>query len=79
VLRVRRFAKHHLPSTKRAKELVDAARGRRSPGGAPAPAGGPEEELISPDLRERLAELLHDDVARLRAHMPPDFDGWGLC
>jgi hypothetical protein len=79
VLRVRRFAKHHLPYTKRAKELVDAARGRRSPGGAPAPAGGPPEELISPELRERLADLLHDDVARLRAHMPPDFDGWGLC
>lgn len=82
---VRRVAKKHAPQAKRAKELVDSVLARRAdrgpgadaePGGA---AGGePDDAVISIELRKRLADLLQDDVARFRAHMPPDFDGWGV-
>jgi hypothetical protein len=34
---------------------------------------------IPDDLRKRLADILTEDVRRLRAYMQPDFDGWGLA
>jgi hypothetical protein len=77
---VRRLAKKTVPQAKRAKELVDSVLARRAGAGAERDAPGrvEQDEVISAELRKRLAELLHDDVARFRAHMPPDFDGWGL-
>ena len=80
----RRMAKKHAPQAKRAKELVDSVLTRRASKNAVAlaerdvPARPQQDEVISPELRKRLAELLHDDVARFRTYMPPDFDGWGL-
>ena len=82
---LRRLAKKRAPQAKRAKELVDSVLTRRAVRGAAALpreqgtlAVQPEEAVISPELRKRLAGMLHDDVARFRAYMPPDFDGWGL-
>jgi hypothetical protein len=74
----RRFVKRHVPQAKRAKELVDSVMASRS---AAASGSSPESVRaeLSPELREKLADLLRDDVARLRAHMPPEFDGWGLA
>ncbi len=34
---------------------------------------------ISPDAESRLVATLREDIARLRAYMDEDFDGWGLC
>jgi|tagenome__1003787_1003787.scaffolds.fasta_scaffold20827250_2 hypothetical protein len=79
VLRARKFAKHHVPQTKRAKEWVDSALGRRRPTDAASPPGEEVDGVLSPELRRRLEDLLRDDVALLRRHMPPDFDGWGLA
>lgn len=81
---VRRMAKKHAPQAKRAKEVVDSVLARRAGRSTVAvtergaPRRDEPEEVISPELRQRLADLLHDDVARLRSYMPPDFDGWGL-
>jgi hypothetical protein len=73
----RRFVKRHVPQAKRAKELVDAMMTRRPGGGADStPSTAP---VVSPLLRTQLAELLGDDVARLRSYLPPGFDGWGLA
>ncbi|HYY79159.1 MAG TPA: sulfotransferase [Actinomycetes bacterium] len=33
---------------------------------------------IPPELEARLREELRDDVRRLRAHLGPGFDGWGI-
>jgi len=38
----------------------------------------PHETVIPPEVEERLHELLHADVARLRSFLGPDFDGWGI-
>lgn len=78
----RRWAKRHVPQAKRSKELVDSlltrrAFGTRGVAGTPD-AHAAEDQVISPQLRAKLADQLHDDVARLRSYMPPDFDGWGL-
>jgi len=62
--------------------LGDQIRAELSRVGADSGAAGPrveQEQVISAELRKRLADLLRDDVARFRAHMPPDFDGWGLA
>jgi hypothetical protein len=78
----RRMAKRYLPRSARAKEVVDHYLSRRGVDPAPAPeeAYGPlASDVFSPQLCERLADLLRDDVAVLRKHMPPDFDGWGLA
>jgi len=80
VLLGRQWAKHRLPQTKRAKELVDSALGRWGGRAEPAPAtGAREDSALAPELRERLADLLRDDVARFRQYMPAGFDGWGLA
>ena len=34
--------------------------------------------VISAEVERRIVEALRPDVHRLRAHMPPDFEGWGL-
>ncbi|MGY1681897.1 sulfotransferase domain-containing protein [Geodermatophilus sp. SYSU D01176] len=82
----RRFLKHHVPQAKRAKEWVDSLTARRGSGGAEtgrasssASGGRLAESVLPPELREQLADLLADDVARLRTYMGPDFDGWGLA
>jgi hypothetical protein len=81
LLRARKFAKHRLPQTKRAKELVDSMLSR--PSGPVArlegTTGDGDNGALSPELRLRLADLLRDDVAVLRRYMPADFDGWGLA
>jgi hypothetical protein len=69
-----------VPQAKRAKELVDSVLTRRQTTGVPAPAGGDgADAVLPPELTARLADLLREDVARLRRHMPPSFDGWGLA
>jgi hypothetical protein len=80
----RRIVKRHVPQAKRAKEMVDSLKARRTAGGpadgeGAGPASAEADAMISPVLRKELADLLRDDVARLRTYMPPGFDGWGLA
>jgi hypothetical protein len=80
----RRMAKRHVPQAKRAKELVDSLMTRRSAAAAPGAVAlddepGPDGAVLGPALRAQLADVLREDVARLRRHMPEDFDGWGLA
>ncbi|WP_369132360.1 sulfotransferase domain-containing protein [Modestobacter sp. I12A-02662] len=80
----RRLAKRHVPQAKRAKEVVDSLMTRRSAGtaqGVGVSEDGPDPDgaVLSPALRAQLADVLAEDVARLRRHMPEDFDGWGLA
>ena len=80
----RRIVKRHVPQAKRAKEMVDSLKARRTAGGpsdgeGAGPASAEADAVISPVLRKELADLLRDDVARLRTYMPPGFDGWGLA
>lgn len=35
--------------------------------------------IVSPELRSRLEDRLREDVARLRAYIGDDFDGWGIA
>ena len=79
VWKARRFLKRHVPQAKRAKELVDSMMARRNGAAPPLSTGAPADAVISPELRAQLAELLRDDVARLRGYMTPNFDGWGLA
>jgi hypothetical protein len=79
VWKARRLVKRHVPQAKRAKELVDSMMARRSGDlSAAAKAAPAADAVISPTLRVQLADLLRDDVTRLRAYMAPGFDGWGL-
>jgi hypothetical protein len=39
----------------------------------------PDQIAFSEPVRQRLEAALHDDVARLRDHLGPDFDGWGIA
>ncbi|MGH8968376.1 MAG: sulfotransferase domain-containing protein [Actinomycetes bacterium] len=85
----RQLVKRRFPQAKRAKELVDSVASKRrraaaEPLGAAAGAGGsapagPDDDSFPSPLRERLAELLVDDVARLRSHVGHGFDGWGIA
>jgi Sulfotransferase family len=38
----------------------------------------PARATVSDQLRARLESALRQDVARLRRHLEPDFDGWGI-
>jgi Sulfotransferase domain len=77
---LRKGLKKHLPIAKRFKELENNTisvlrklRGRAD--------GEPEKEqaiTITPNVREKLIELLRADVQQLRNYMGPDFDGWGI-
>lgn len=78
---VRRTLKRYVPTSKRAKELIDLAlptilAGRSRSNGAEA---GSTRFEIPHEVRGRLAERLHEDVARLRTYMPSGFDGWGIA
>lgn len=39
----------------------------------------PDRVAMSDDLRRELESRLRDDVRRLRTHLGPDFDGWGIA
>ncbi len=77
---LRKGLKKHLPATKRFKELETNIYSRlkrlwprtedRSVRAKPLP--------IPEAVRERLVNLLADDVRRLRSYLGPDFDGWGI-
>jgi hypothetical protein len=41
--------------------------------------GSGDRPRISGALRRELEDRLRDEVARLRAYMRPDFDGWGIA
>ncbi|MGH2698221.1 MAG: sulfotransferase domain-containing protein [Actinomycetota bacterium] len=81
---LRNTLKKRVPYSKRAKELVDSLgqrpkrftshRRERRDHSSPAPA----PNTIPDTTRTRLEEILAEDVARLRAYMPPGFDGWGI-
>jgi hypothetical protein len=68
--RLRRSMNRHLPDG-----LVPTPEGRNH---SPHPENVPRA-VIDPALRERLVEMLREDVMRLRAHMSHDFDGWGIA
>lgn len=82
----RQLVKRRFPQAKRAKELVDSVASRRSrPAASPRPAGtesrGTDDvvgDVFGSELRERLADLLAEDVTRLRRHLDAGFDGWGI-
>jgi Sulfotransferase domain len=80
----RRIAKRHLLQATRTKQVVDSMLSRRAERahigrGGTDPERAATDAIISPELRQRLGDLLRDDVARLRPYLPPDFDGWGLA
>ena len=74
----RRMAKRHLPQAKRAKEVVDSMLARRSAARSASAGEVAPEEVFTPEFRQRLADLLAEDTARLCRYMPVGFDGWGL-
>lgn len=80
--RVRATLKRKIPAAKRAKELFDRSWSspvRRRTDSAASGGLAPSEHVVMPDaVRQQLAEALRDDVARLRAYLPPGFDGWGI-
>lgn len=39
----------------------------------------PDQIAFSEPVRRRLEEALREDVARLRSHLGPGFDGWGIA
>jgi hypothetical protein len=77
-LSIRKWLKRHVPISKRAKELESNVlrafnRLKRHP------TDGPGRSFTIPDeMRERLTNLLADDVGRLRSFLGPQFDGWGI-
>jgi|tagenome__1003787_1003787.scaffolds.fasta_scaffold20775405_1 hypothetical protein len=80
-LGLRKGLKTHFPVTKRFKELesnvvhrLDAIRGRSSEDDPPRPA-----PVVDDDARRVIIEALAADVAKLRAYLGPDFDGWGIA
>ncbi|SFL25118.1 sulfotransferase family protein [Geodermatophilus ruber] len=80
-LRVRRGLKRRFPRTRRFKELESntLSRIRRVTGRSGGRTGPPPRVDIADALRERIGAVLADDVRRLRAHLGPDFDGWGIA
>lgn len=80
VWRLRHALKERVPAAKRAKEFVDSTLPRLMPAslrtGQASVVGLTD---LDADDRARLAELLADDVRKLRPLMPPGFDGWGIA
>jgi hypothetical protein len=35
--------------------------------------------VVTPELRDILADVLRSDIERLKQYMPADFDAWGIC
>jgi hypothetical protein len=77
---LRKSLKKYLPVSKRFKELENnISRGlsrlhRRSED----TQASAKAFMISEEVRERLVQLLEDDVRRLRCYMGPEFDTWGI-
>jgi len=79
---LRRTVKRYVPAAKRIKEMIDlvAPASLRWRSDRSHETDRPNSSFEIPDrVRARLAERLAEDVARLRTHMPPDFDGWGIA
>ena len=76
---LRKGLKKYVPATRRAKELENnmLAAFRRLGGRAPAPPAPPL--ILSPATRERLVEVLADDVRSMRDILGQDFHGWGIA
>jgi len=74
---VRRLVKRYVPAGKRIKELVDGTRARGAK--VEEPSDRSSRFTVPDDVRERLHELLREDVARFRTYMPDRFDGWGIA
>jgi hypothetical protein len=77
---LRHTLKRHFPASKRAKEIVDSA----FPGILNQFLRGPDKEsgssaIVSEALRSELSDGLRDEVRRLHAYMPEEFDGWGIA
>jgi hypothetical protein len=77
--RIRRSLKKHVPITRHLRVgAIPPMRGfgrlyrRTSASGQGVPT------TVSPELREIITDSLADDLQRLRHHMPPTFDAWGL-
>jgi hypothetical protein len=79
-LGLRKYLKHRFPSTRRFKELENNTLGalRRLAGRRTERPQRATPFPIAEDVLARLVDELRDDVRRLRAHLGPDFDGWGI-
>lgn len=79
VLRARRFATRHMVKSRFARTFAETVLARRPGGGVSAGASESEaaDQVLDQHLRRQLADLLREDLARLRRYMPADFDGWG--
>lgn len=80
---LRRRLKKHFPATKRFKELennllvrLKKLRPTSTKNGKP---GGPRPPAVSEPVREYVEAELREDVRRLRSHLGPEFDGWGIA
>jgi hypothetical protein len=76
---LRRAARRWIPGAKRAKEFVDSMGARRRRASGHSAERDHERFRVPEDVAHVLEERLADDVRRLRAYLPPDFDGWGLA
>lgn len=77
---IRKGLKKYFPVTKRYKELENNIlrklnRFRRRAEDESQPV---KSFTIPEAVRERLVQLLEDDVRRLRGYLGPEFDGWGI-
>lgn len=79
VLWARRFGTCHMGKAKFARTFAETVLARRPGGGVSAGASEsePADQVLDQHLRTQLADLLREDLARLRRYMPADFDGWG--
>lgn len=79
VLWARRFATRHMVSAKLARTFAETVLARRPAHTRDADASKADNgsEVLDEQLRARLIDLLCEDVAQLRRHMPADFDAWG--
>ncbi len=79
VLWARRFATRHMVRARCARGFAEKVLARRP--GAPAREAGAgadaADQVLDGHLRAQVVDLLHDDIARLRRHLPAGFDGWG--
>ncbi len=78
---IRKPLKRRFPVTRRFKEVENNTISvmRRVTGRSSGPAQRPPRVDISDDVRERLVAELEEDVRRLRGHLGPTFDGWGIA
>jgi hypothetical protein len=79
-LPVRKTLKHRFPATRRFKELENNTLGAiRRITGSKGSRTAPPALVIPDDVRARIVDELRDDVRRLRRHVGPDFDTWGIA